>query len=290
MFGLYNINKPTGPTSHDIVATVRRMLPRKTKVGHAGTLDPFASGVLVVCVGPATRLADYVQTQSKRYRAGIHLGATSNTDDAEGEISQTPNATQPTREDVEAMVRGFVGEISQIPPAHSAVHIDGQRAYELARQGKDVQIPARQVHIYDIQIADYTYPMLTIDVHCGSGTYIRSLARDIGRELHTGGYCQTLVRTAIGELNVDSGVSPADLDIEADMLTPELAIPQMGRYCCTDVQLADIVQGKRLFETGLDADDDTEIALMTADGHLAGLAKWHTDDSTLRPAKVFIQQ
>ncbi|MCD4825672.1 MAG: tRNA pseudouridine(55) synthase TruB, partial [Phycisphaerae bacterium] len=165
-----NVYKPKGPTSHDVVVQVRRMLPRKTRVGHTGTLDPFAKGVLVLCVGQATRLAEFVQSQPKRYVAVIKLGAVSDTDDPEGTITPTPDATPPTEQQIRDVLKNFVGEIQQVPPAHSAIHIDGQRAYELAREGKDVEIPARPVKVFKLSMRRYEYPKLQIDVHCGSGT------------------------------------------------------------------------------------------------------------------------
>ncbi len=169
-FGFLNIDKPAGPTSHDIVARIRRLLPRKTKVGHAGTLDPFATGVLVVCVGGATRLAEYVREMPKEYRARIRLGATSTTGDSEGRIDTAEGVSPPAIESVRAAVDSFVGSIDQMPPAHSAVHVDGRRAYRLARDGRDVDIPPRTVRIDAIEICRYDYPALELLVRCGAGT------------------------------------------------------------------------------------------------------------------------
>ncbi len=169
MFGFFNINKPLGPTSHVVVAHVRRRVTRKTKVGHAGTLDPFAGGVLVVCVGPATRLADYVQAGPKSYLAEVTLGATSTTDDTEGEITESP-AAAPSADAVRNATQRLTGTIQQVPPSHSAVHLGGRRAYKLARQGTRVDLPARQVTIHAIDVVEYEYPRLVLDVACGSGT------------------------------------------------------------------------------------------------------------------------
>ena len=162
MFGFFNVHKPPGPSSHDIVARLRRQLGGKTRIGHAGTLDPFAGGVLVLCVGPATRLAEYVQVQPKRYAAEITLGATSTTDDVEGEIAESPNAAAATQEAVKKALASFVGDIDQVPPSHSAVHVAGTRAYKLARRGQMLDLPGRRVTIHGIELVSYEFPLLEV--------------------------------------------------------------------------------------------------------------------------------
>ncbi|HOF19452.1 MAG TPA: tRNA pseudouridine(55) synthase TruB, partial [Phycisphaerae bacterium] len=164
MFGFFNLRKPAGPTSHDMVSAVRRLLPRGTRVGHAGTLDPFADGVLVICVGPAARLAEFVQAAPKRYRAVVTLGATSTTDDPEGEILPREPAPPPSPQDVRQAVARFVGEIPQTPPAHSAVLVNGHRAYKLARAGRELNLRPRVVAIHAIDVIRYDWPRLTLDV------------------------------------------------------------------------------------------------------------------------------
>jgi len=197
MFGLLNVNKPPGPTSHDVVARVRRLLPRRTKVGHTGTLDPFAGGVLVLGVGPATRLAPHVSEGAKQYRAEVTFGATSTTDDVEGELTPT-GAAVPREADLAAVLGEFVGQIDQVPPAHSAVHVDGRRAYELARRGEAVDLPARPVRIDALELLGCADGRAVIRIDCGKGTYIRALARDLGRRLGCGAYCSALTRTRVG--------------------------------------------------------------------------------------------
>ena len=221
MIGFYNINKPVGPTSHSVVYKIKRQLPgRKTKVGHAGTLDPFASGVLIVCVGGATRIAQYVQSQPKRYTADITLGKISTTADPEGEITDVEFDKIPSLEDVQNAIPQFVGKIMQVPPIHSAIQIDGVRAYQLARAGEDIELPAREIEIYEINVLDYQFPKLTIDVKCGSGTYIRSLARDIGQVLGTGGYCSGLVRTEIGKFKLENAIDLKLTDPQGQLENP----------------------------------------------------------------------
>ena len=292
MFGFLNVNKPAGPTSHDIVAQIRRLLPRKTKVGHAGTLDPFAEGVLVVCIGPATRLASYVQNYPKRYRACITLGSTSTTDDIEGKITAVSAPEIPNCQQVENALRKFVGQISQIPPAHSAVHVNGQRAYKLARTGQELSIAPRKVNIHSVELVRYEYPLLEIDVRCSQGTYIRSLARDIGNELGTGGYCNHLWRTEIGSFRIDEAAKPHLIDLGRDIIPPLAALTKMPKLTVDDKLLEDIARGKSIpldeLETEQSGTTATELALLDRTGRLAALAKSDADSGQIRPTKVFI--
>jgi tRNA pseudouridine55 synthase len=283
MFGFLNVHKPPGPTSHDIVAQVRRLAGRKVKVGHAGTLDPFAEGVLVICVGPATRLASYVQAAPKRYVAEITLGATSTTEDSEGEIAPTPDAAPPSEAAVRTALAGFAGDIQQVPPAHSAVHVNGRRAYKLARAGEDVQLPPRPVTVHEIALVRYAYPLLTIDVRCGSGTYIRSLARDIGAALGAGGYCSKLTRTEVGLFHLDAAKTPDDLDPEADMLPPLIALESLEKVVVDEEGVAKLLLGQSVSLP--DNAPCGEVAAVGPDGRLLALAS--AEPGRLRPSKVF---
>ncbi|MBA4189988.1 MAG: tRNA pseudouridine(55) synthase TruB [Planctomycetaceae bacterium] len=211
MNGLLVIDKPSGMTSRDVVNRVQKWFPRKTKIGHTGTLDPLATGVLVVCIGAATRLADYVQAMGKSYASRFRFGATSTTDDADGSVTETPDAVPPTREQVEAALASFVGTIEQMPPAFSALKIDGKRAHKLARAGKDVPLAARRVRIDAIRLVSYEWPFADVEVDCGKGTYIRSIARDAGERLGVGGMVQTLRRTRVGPYLAEDAVG-LDLD------------------------------------------------------------------------------
>ena len=206
--GLLVIDKPLGYTSMGVCKKVRWLLvqggaKKKVKVGHAGTLDPLATGVLVVLVGKATKLQDQHMAGEKEYVAEIDLGHFSTTDDREGEHTAVEIDQPPSREDVEQACAKFVGEIAQRPPAYSAMKIDGQRAYKLARQGEQVELKPRPVVIHEIGVVEYAYPRLVIDVRCGKGTYIRSLARDLGEALGTGGMLDGLRRTRVGEWGID---------------------------------------------------------------------------------------
>ena len=181
-------------------------------MGHAGTLDPLATGVLVVGVGAATRLIGYVQRMPKRYVGTFLLGRRSPTEDVEGEVTELPDAPVPTREQIAAAAERFVGRIDQRPPAFSALKVAGRRAYQLARQGRELQLAARPVEIHRIEVKAYEYPELVLEVACGSGTYIRSLGRDLAESLGTAAVMSGLVRTAIGGFRIEDAVAPGGLN------------------------------------------------------------------------------
>lgn len=207
--GIVLIDKPAGWTSFDVVAKIRSQIrteyrecgetptKRQLKVGHAGTLDPFATGLLVILLGEATKKAGEFLKLDKVYEATFRLGQTSTTGDPEGEITGVSDRV-PTRDAVEQVLRQFVGDITQTPPAYSAIKIDGQRAYKLAREGRAVEVPERTVRIYSIELLDYSYPEVRIRTHVGSGTYIRTLAEDVGEKLGVGAYCAALRRVSVG--------------------------------------------------------------------------------------------
>ena len=205
--GIVNLDKPAGISSAAAVTRVKRLLPRGTKIGHAGTLDPFATGVLVLLIGKATRLAERFMAEKKQYDATIKLGAITDTLDPESPEFPTTGATAANRDQVAAAVGRFVGEIQQVPPAYSALKIEGRPAYKLARRGEDVELKARPVRVYSIELLDYAWPLLRLRVECGRGTYIRSLARDIGSALGVGGYVTALRRTRVGPLGAVDAVS-----------------------------------------------------------------------------------
>ncbi|MBX9736323.1 MAG: tRNA pseudouridine(55) synthase TruB [Phycisphaerales bacterium] len=207
--GILLIDKPLGPTSMDVCRRVRWRLvqggaPKRVKVGHGGTLDPLATGLLVVLVGKATPLCDQVMRGEKEYLTTIDLSAFSTTDDAEGERTPVSVTSPPCENDVRSTLEKFVGVIQQRPPAFSAMKVDGQRAYDLARAGNLVELPARPVTIHAIALESYAWPLLSIRVLCGKGTYIRSLARDIGTALGVGGYLTALRRTRTAEFRIEN--------------------------------------------------------------------------------------
>ena len=195
--GVLNLDKPMGLTSRDVVNRVVRLV-RPAKVGHAGTLDPLATGVLVVCVGHATRLISLAQEGRKRYLARFVLGQSSDTDDITGQVTQGGDWTGVKLGDLEGLLPQFVGRIQQVPPQFSAIHVQGERAYDLARRGEVVELQPRPVDVFAIRIVSFQAPALELDIECGSGTYIRSLARDLGARLGCGALMTDLRRLGVG--------------------------------------------------------------------------------------------
>ncbi len=203
--GMVLVDKPAGITSFGVVARIRRQLSqqigKKAKVGHTGTLDPFATGLMIIVTGKECRNAGNYSKLDKEYEATFTLGVTSSTGDPEGDLTPV-SIEQPTQEALEAALKQFTGEITQRPPIYSAIKINGRRAYDLARKGEVVEMPLRQVTIFSLELLAYTYPEVRIRVHVSSGTYIRTLAEDLGNVLGTGAYCSQLRRTKVGEWDV----------------------------------------------------------------------------------------
>jgi len=206
MNGILVIDKPKGWTSFDVVAKIRGKLKVK-KVGHTGTLDPMATGVLVLCLGKATKLAQEMTNLDKEYIGEITLGATSNTDDAEGEINQNKSAKKISLDQIKEIIKDFEGEILQIPPQFSAKKVNGKRAYALARKGKTVELKPVRIKINEIEILDYKWPKLHLRIDCGKGTYIRAIARDLGEKLKVGGYLSALQRTKVGNYRLENAIT-----------------------------------------------------------------------------------
>ena len=208
------IDKPAGLSSFGVVARVRRRLSmeagKKVKVGHTGTLDPFATGLLILLANKSTKLSNQFLKLDKWYEATICFGKTSTTGDPEGEIIEQNTEKVPTLEEVKAVVNQFVGQITQTVPAYSAVKINGQRAYQLARRGEAVSMPTRQIEIYAIEILSYNYPELVIRTHVSSGTYIRTLGEDIGKALGVGAYLTALRRTQVGDYQIENAAKLSD--------------------------------------------------------------------------------
>ncbi len=261
MFGILNINKPAGWTSRDVVNRVQRLV-RPAKAGHAGTLDPLATGVLVVCVGPATRLISYVQQMPKTYEATFLLGRTSPSDDTETDVVELADAPEPTQAEIEAKLPQFLGTIEQRPPAYSALKVRGQRAYKLAREGQAVELKSRPVEIYELTIDSYAYPELRLTMRCGSGTYVRSLGRDLAESLGTGAVMSALTRTAIGDFCVGEGLNIEQLDgelIGKSLVAPLAAVAHLPRLELSEVQKIELQHGRLI------SVEDTNIAPKSPD-------------------------
>ncbi|HKI31076.1 MAG TPA: tRNA pseudouridine(55) synthase TruB [Gemmataceae bacterium] len=288
--GLLAIDKPGGMTSRDALDRALSWFPRGTKAGHTGTLDPLATGVLVLCLGAATRLTEYVQDMGKTYRAGVRLGARSDTDDADGTVALADVAVPPDGAAVEEALRAFVGEIEQVPPAYSAAKVSGQRAYDLARRGRQVTLEARRVRVHGIDVLACDYPRLEIEVRCGKGTYIRSLARDLGERLGCGGYVETLRRMRVGPFRVEEAV-PLDADgpaALAKVLPVSAALAELPRLTLDDAAVTRLRQGQGVpCGERTAAPDADETAVFDARGGLVAVARIDRARRLLLPEKVF---
>jgi len=290
--GFLNVNKPLKLTSHDVVARVRRRYKELTgskKVGHAGTLDPLATGVLVLCLGGATRLSDYVMHTTKQYHAQITLGQTTTTYDAEGDTVTEADASHIRQADVEAVLPQFTGNIQQVPPMYSAIKVDGQKLYDLARDGKTIERQARDITITSLKIMSWKSPVFELDVVCSSGTYIRSLAYDIGQILGVGAYLSGLERVASGNFHVDSSIT-LDTIMNDDgwhehIISPQAALSDRPSIILTEEQLQLIQNGQFIART-----DNTDVEFMyayTMAGEFAAILA--PRDEFWKPHKVFLR-
>lgn len=288
--GFLNIYKPLGITSHDVVAQIRRLYQRdirSKKVGHAGTLDPLATGVLVICLGNATRLSEYVMHTQKTYHAHIKLGSVTTTYDAEGEIVRETPLQGLTCADVEAVLGQFVGNIQQVPPLYSAIKKDGKKLYELARAGETITIDPRSVHIQAIRVLSCELPLLSLEVVCSAGTYIRSLAYDIGEALGVGAHLAGLVRVTSGSFTLSNAHLLADV-MQSDnwlsrVITPQEALSHYPHHTLTESE-ADSLRYGRAIACNLPYEGD--VMGFLPDGEL--LAVLHADGTYLKPHKVFL--
>ncbi len=287
--GLLLIDKESGPTSHDIVAVLRRMLGIR-RIGHCGTLDPLATGLLVLCLGNYTRLNPWLSARDKEYVATLELGATSDTGDAEGQIEPHPSPKMPSEADIANCLSQFTGEIDQVPPAFSAIKVGGVRSHKLARAGKQTELKARRVRIDQIEVLSFSYPRLEIRVCCSKGTYIRSLAMDMGEVLGCGAHLSALRRTAIGPMRIGDALSIVEVQdhideqtLEGQFLSPRLALPELQHVCVEEQDLVRFGHGNRIDLDGLPG----EYAVYSGDGHLCGIGR--CEDEQLQPTIVLRQ-
>ena len=284
------VDKPVGPTSHKVVSIVRRGTGVR-KVGHAGTLDPRASGVLVLCLGPATRLSEYLSNSTKTYEAKIRFGESTETYDAEGKTTSSTGEV-PTEQQLESTLERFRGEIQQVPPPYSAIKLKGRKAYELAREGKPVELDARKVTVHELTKLEYKPPELNIRVECSAGTYIRSLAHDLGETLSTGAHLSALRRLKAGPFGLEHAVSLAALEQairggEWDTLVRPAsdALPDLPIVTVEEPELKLIRNGLRIPAK----DGVTGMAKALApDGELVAILVSAESGSEWHPRKVFL--
>lgn len=251
MQGVLSVDKPGGISSHDVVSRIRR-LSGVRRVGHAGTLDPLATGVLVVCVGRTTRLVEYLMGQPKWYEATVHLGQSTDTYDAEGEVVVERPYAHLTSSQIFHALHQFQGDIQQIPPMYSAVKKGGQPLYKLARQGLEVERAARSVTVYQLELTRVSLPEIHLRVHCSTGTYIRSLAHDLGEVLGCGGHIAALRRTAVGKFDVQTAVLLSDLtveNLENYLLPAESAVSHLPRVDFVDDDAQRLLMGQQVMAT-----------------------------------------
>jgi tRNA pseudouridine55 synthase len=285
--GLVVVDKPGGITSHDVVARVRRLAGTR-KVGHAGTLDPMATGVLVLGVNRATRLLGHLVLADKRYAATIRLGTSTTTDDAEGEVVETRPTDDVTVDAVEEALAAFVGEIEQVPSAVSAIKVDGKRAYARVRDGEQVVLPSRPVTIHALEVVSTSLDAaggvtdVEIDVHCSSGTYVRAIARDLGAALAVGGHVTALRRTAVGSFGLAEARTLDALQEQFEMT----AIAAAARAAFPALDLDDPTASDVRVGRPLDVPLDALTALFAPDGEF--LALYEPRPGAARPVAVFV--
>ncbi|MCS7015754.1 MAG: tRNA pseudouridine(55) synthase TruB [Gemmatales bacterium] len=294
LHGFLVIDKPKGMTSREVVNCVQDWFP-ESRPGHAGTLDPLATGVLVVALGKATRLLEYVQNMRKVYRATLCLGARSATDDAEGPITPSSEARPVPEATLRESLAKLVGEIHQVPPAFSAVKVEGRRAWKAARRRQEVELAPRRVVVYRIDLLAYDWPKLDIEVECGRGTYIRALARDLGEQLGVGGYVEELRRLRVGPFRVEDAITLTVSPEEARAALRPLSdgVMELPRLTLADSdRIHRLCQGQRLI---LPPEYDVptgalppagEVAVFDQQGQLVGIAHWDAVSRQLAPIKI----
>lgn len=290
--GVLVIDKPVGMTSHDVVQVVRRGTGIR-RAGHTGTLDPRASGVLVVLVGPAVRLSEYVSASDKRYQAIIRMGESTDTFDADGEVIRR-SPVNISREEIEEALTQFEGTVEQVPPAYSAKKIEGKKAYELAREGEDVELEPKEIDVYHLELLEWDAPEAIIDVYCSSGTYVRALANDLGEVLGCGGNLVGLRRTKSGEFALRDAVQLRKLEEAFDngdwykYLIP--AAEALSDWPSRELSFeeVDLVRhGHRIAVEEEPEDPDHWVCAVSQQGELVALLEYMPEDKEWQPRKVF---
>ncbi|HEY60629.1 MAG TPA: tRNA pseudouridine(55) synthase TruB [Anaerolineae bacterium] len=287
--GVLIIDKPTGMTSHDVVQVVRRGTNIR-RAGHTGTLDPRASGVLIVLIGPAVRLSEYISAEDKRYQAMIHLGERTDTYDGDGTTTGTL-PVEVTRTQLEEALQGFVGEIKQVPPPHSAIKIRGHRAYELARKGEKVELEPRIIKVHSLELVEWNPPDAVIDVHCSSGTYVRSLANDLGEKLGCGGMLTGLIRMKSGRFSLRDSIPLRKLKEAFEdgtwykyLIPAAEALADWPSIILNPEEVEAVRHGHRIHGEG---EAGVMVRAITEQGELVALMDFDTETEEFQPRKVF---
>ena len=294
MDGVIVIRKEKGFTSHDVVAKLRGILHMK-KIGHTGTLDPDAEGVLPVALGKATRLVDMITDKEKTYEAVMRLGVVTDTQDMSGTVLSQTTELSVTEEELCTVVSSFVGDYMQVPPMYSALKVNGKKLYELAREGKTVERKPRPVHFYEIEILDISFPLVHFRVTCSKGTYIRTLCHDIGEKLGCGAAMESLLRTKVGRFTLDDAITLAQTEeavqegtIESKILGIEEILPQYPRVCCTKEGDRLLANGNPLVQALVDAQEKKGwIRMCSSEGSFSGVYQWDEKRNRYFPVKMF---
>jgi len=305
MDGIININKPPDETSFRVVATIKRITGER-RVGHGGTLDPLATGVLPVCLGQATRVVEYLAEASKTYRAGIEIGKTTDTYDVSGKVISTQDFSKITRKLFEETLNSFRGTIEQIPPMYSAVKYRGEPLYKLARKGITIERKPRLAHIYRITLLEWQPPLVTMDVECSKGTYIRSLAHDVGQLLGCGATLKNLVRLKYGFMDIEDAISPEEFERafrygywQRYVYPLDSVLSRWQAIIVSEEREKAIRNGKPLDTSdfmGVNQEQLNNIILSnrcraySLDGTLVGILKYDEEKNHWQPDKVFMQQ
>ena len=299
--GIFCIDKPAGMTSHDVVAAVRRA-SQERRVGHSGTLDPMATGVLLICMGKATRVSEYLMAGRKRYRALIRLGSTTDTYDATGRITSQTDGPLPAREELERALASFVGEQDQVPPMYSAIKQDGTPLYRLARKGIEAQRAPRRVSVFQFRMIDWSPPDLAADITCSKGTYVRSLAHDLGEALGCGAHLAQLVRTASGSFTLEHAVPlQAILDSFADSTWSRHLLPidaALQAFPAWTLDVGDVERVRQGQQIAAEAGgppvhaqqgngEETLCRAYAPNGDLVAILRYIEEVDRWQPAKVF---
>lgn len=297
MDGIIVIRKEKGYTSHDVVARLRGILHMK-KIGHTGTLDPQAEGVLPVAMGKATRLVDMITDKDKTYQAVMRLGVQTDTQDMTGTILEENDYTSVTPEQIRQTVLSFVGDYMQIPPMYSALKVNGKKLYELAREGKTVERKPRLVHFFEIRVTDIKLPLVRLTVTCSKGTYIRTLCHDIGEKLGCKAAMESLIRTKVGRFDLEHAITIAQVEkevksgeIEKYIIPVEQVLAEYPRVCCRK-------EGDRLLSNGnpipenlvSPVEKDGWIRMCFSEGQFAGIYQWKEEKERYFPIKMFNQE
>ena len=297
LYGILILNKATGMTSHDVVSKVRKLLNQK-RVGHAGTLDPAASGVLPICVGQGTRVAEYLSESGKAYQAEITFGVVTDTYDSEGTIIRTTDPTELTQDQIEAELAHFLGLQMQMPPRYSAIKIQGQPAYKRLRAGEAIELDPRPIEIFQLQILTCLPPCLTLAIECSKGTYIRSLAYDLGERLGCGGYLSSLLRTRSGPFSLTDSISLEQLaeavtqeTVTSHLFSPDCALQQYPALRLDDTTAQRVLHGNAFSTSHQDKLVTTELArVYDVAGRFLAIAVWDTEQGLWQPKKVLVER